>query len=76
MKCDLTDHEAVTNLLEKEKPDVIIHSAAERFPDVVENKYEETCLLNIKSSAHIANIAREIYYKLYFFLPASILSLS
>lgn len=61
VKCDLTDHEAVTSLLEKEKPDVIIHSAAERFPDVVEKKYEETCLLNIKSSAHIASVARKIY---------------
>ncbi|KAK4318418.1 hypothetical protein Pmani_010576 [Petrolisthes manimaculis] len=60
VKCDLTDHEAVTSLLEKVKPDVIIHSAAERFPDVVENKYEETRLLNIKTAAHIATVARRI----------------
>lgn len=59
IKCDLTDQEAVKNLIEKEKPNFIIHAAAERFPDVVEKKYEETRLLNIKTSGHIAAVARK-----------------
>ncbi|GAA5883707.1 hypothetical protein JCM1840_005566, partial [Sporobolomyces johnsonii] len=33
---DLTDETAVTALLEEYKPDVVIHCAAERRPDVVE----------------------------------------
>lgn len=59
IKCDLTDQEAVKNLIEKEKPNFIINAAAERFPDVVENKYEETRLLNINTAGHIAAIARK-----------------
>lgn len=59
IKCDLTDQEAVKDLVEREKPNFIIHAAAERFPDVVENKYEETRLLNIKTAGHIASVARK-----------------
>ncbi|KAG0714421.1 Methionine adenosyltransferase 2 subunit beta [Chionoecetes opilio] len=59
IKCDLTDQEAVRLLIEKEKPNFIIHTAAERFPDVVESKYEETRLLNIQTAAHIASVARK-----------------
>lgn len=60
IKCDLTDQEAVKDLIEKEKPNFIIHAAAERFPDVVEKKYEETRLLNIKTAGHIASVAHRI----------------
>lgn len=59
IKCDLTDLEAVKDLIEKEKPNFIIHAAAERFPDVVEKKYEKTRLLNIKTAGHIASVARK-----------------
>lgn len=64
IKCDLRNQESVSALIEKEKPDVIIHAAAERFPDVVENKYEETCLLNVKASGHIASLAKHCGSKL------------
>lgn len=60
VKCDLTDQEAVTLLMEKEKPDFIVHTAAERFPDVVERKYEETRLLNIRTAGHIASVAHRV----------------
>ncbi|KAK8734899.1 hypothetical protein OTU49_005720 [Cherax quadricarinatus] len=59
IKCNLTDSEAVSALIEKVKPDIIIHAAAERFPDVVEKKYKETQLLNVKASAHIASVAQQ-----------------
>ncbi|XP_045606288.1 methionine adenosyltransferase 2 subunit beta [Procambarus clarkii] len=59
IKCDLTNPEAVSTLINKEKPDFIIHAAAERFPDVVENKYEETLLLNVKASGHLSSLAHQ-----------------
>ncbi|XP_042223014.1 methionine adenosyltransferase 2 subunit beta-like [Homarus americanus] len=63
-RCDLTNEEDVSTLIKEEKPDVIIHAAAQRFPDIVENKYEETVLLNVKTSALIASIAHEIGCKM------------
>lgn len=59
IKCDLTDQVAVQDLIEKEKPNFIIHAAAERFPDVVESKYEETRHFNINTAGHIASVARK-----------------
>lgn len=57
MKCDLTDSSSVEALIEKEKPDFIIHAAAERAPDAVENRYEETRKLNVAASGHLAALA-------------------
>ena len=57
IKCDLTKYESISEILEEQKPDYIIHAAAERAPDRVENKPEETKLLNIIATSNIAKIA-------------------
>ncbi|KAK7060693.1 hypothetical protein SK128_017193 [Halocaridina rubra] len=58
VQCDITNTDAVRALVEKEKPTFIIHAAAERAPDAVENKYDETRRLNVASSGHLAAIAK------------------
>jgi len=58
IKCDLKDSKAVVALFEKEKPDIIIHAAAERSPDKVEADFEGTKKLNIDVSKHLATIAK------------------
>ncbi|XP_045124740.1 methionine adenosyltransferase 2 subunit beta-like isoform X2 [Portunus trituberculatus] len=64
IKCDLTDLEAVRLIIEKEKPNFIIHTAAQRFPDVVESQYEETRILNIRTAENIASVANQIKCKM------------
>ncbi|XP_047469523.1 methionine adenosyltransferase 2 subunit beta-like [Penaeus chinensis] len=64
VKCDLTDSSSVEVLIDKEKPDFIIHAAAERAPDAVENRYEETRKLNVAASGHLAAIAKRCGSKL------------
>ncbi|XP_042862640.1 methionine adenosyltransferase 2 subunit beta-like [Penaeus japonicus] len=64
VKCDLTDSSSVEALIEKEKPDFIIHAAAERAPDAVENRYEETRKLNVAASGHLAALAKRCGSKL------------
>ncbi|XP_063614051.1 methionine adenosyltransferase 2 subunit beta-like [Penaeus indicus] len=64
VKCDLTDSSSVEVLIEKEKPDFIIHAAAERAPDAVENRYEETRKLNVAASGHLAAVAKRCGSKL------------
>lgn len=56
MKVDLTDENALREVIEDFKPDVLIHSAAERRPDVVGNKVKETEALNVKSTENIAKL--------------------
>ncbi|XP_037782734.1 methionine adenosyltransferase 2 subunit beta-like [Penaeus monodon] len=64
VKCDLTDSSSVKALIDKEKPDFIIHAAAERAPDAVENRYEETRKLNVAASGHLAAVAKRCGSKL------------
>lgn len=54
VKLDLTDSEAVDAFLDSNKPDVIIHTAAERRPDVVENSPEASRVLNVDVPRHLA----------------------
>lgn len=56
-KLNLLDKDAVTNLLNTVCPDMIIHCAAERFPDKVEGDPQAAYDLNVGVSAHIADIA-------------------
>eukprot|EP00580_Thalassiosira_gravida_P017177 CAMPEP_0201657964 /NCGR_PEP_ID=MMETSP0494-20130426/1023_1 /ASSEMBLY_ACC=CAM_ASM_000839 /TAXON_ID=420259 /ORGANISM="Thalassiosira gravida, Strain GMp14c1" /LENGTH=576 /DNA_ID=CAMNT_0048134889 /DNA_START=8 /DNA_END=1738 /DNA_ORIENTATION=+ len=51
---NLLDAHATTELLEKHRPDVIVHCAAERFPDAFEKKLEESMKLNVESTQHLA----------------------
>ncbi|WP_286269141.1 dTDP-4-dehydrorhamnose reductase family protein [Thalassotalea hakodatensis] len=51
---DLQDQQAVANFIETHQPNVIIHAAAERKPDVCETNHEATLNLNVAASQHLA----------------------
>ncbi|GAA5939407.1 hypothetical protein JCM1841_006614 [Sporobolomyces salmonicolor] len=57
VKLDLTDEMAVKALLEQYKPEVVIHCAAERRPDAVEQNPEEAKKLNIGASALLSRLS-------------------
>lgn len=51
---DLADLEHLTDFLDSAKPEMIIHSAAERRPDVSQRDPEGTQRLNVGTTAGIA----------------------
>ncbi|CAN8006216.1 unnamed protein product [Ixodes hexagonus] len=57
LKADLTDVQDTTRIVRKYKPDVIVHSAAQRFPDKVENEYAASYELNVTASKNLAALA-------------------
>ncbi|XP_061596473.1 methionine adenosyltransferase 2 subunit beta isoform X2 [Cololabis saira] len=57
LRCDLTDEDAVRRLLHEYKPDVIVHCAAERRPDVVERHTEAAVSLNVHATSTLAKEA-------------------
>ncbi|EST07130.2 Phox homologous domain protein [Kalmanozyma brasiliensis GHG001] len=57
VKLDLTDVTAVESCLSDFEPDVIVHTAAERRPDVVENDPAASQAINVDAPASIATIA-------------------
>jgi len=59
-RLDLCQEESVRTYLAKCAPDVIIHSAAERFPDVCENDLEATTRLNVDATRVVAECARDL----------------
>ncbi|KAJ9088282.1 hypothetical protein DSO57_1024663 [Entomophthora muscae] len=56
-KVDLCDKEALSSLLDEVKPQVIIHCAAERRPDVAEKDTAGTLKLNVEVSENLASEA-------------------
>ena len=56
-KIDLTNSSEVQAVLQRERPDFVVHAAAQRAPDKVENEYENTRLLNISASKNLTEIA-------------------
>jgi dTDP-4-dehydrorhamnose reductase len=56
-RADLTDSDAVTRVLDRVKPDVIIHAAAEGRVDIVEARPDEYRPLNVRASADLAILA-------------------
>ncbi|KAF2368675.1 RmlD-like substrate binding domain [Trinorchestia longiramus] len=63
-KVDITNTSEVQAVLERERPDLVIHAAAERAPDKVENKYEETRNLNVTASKNLASLAQKVGSKI------------
>ncbi|CAL8401397.1 unnamed protein product [Boreogadus saida] len=57
LRCDLLDEEAVRSLLNQHTPDVIVHCAAERRPDVVERHPEAAENLNVHATGALAKEA-------------------
>ncbi|XP_033466432.1 methionine adenosyltransferase 2 subunit beta isoform X2 [Epinephelus lanceolatus] len=57
LRCDLTDEDAVRGLLHEYKPDVVVHCAAERRPDVVERHTDAAVNLNVHATSTLAKEA-------------------
>lgn len=55
-KLDLLDHDATTEFIQHHRPDIIIHCAAQRYPDAFESNLEESIQLNVDSTRHLARI--------------------
>lgn len=62
-KVDLCDPKQVENVLDEFQPQVVIHSAAERRPDVVEKKSDSALALNVSATESLATLCaqRKIY---------------
>ena len=56
-RCDLSDPEAIRAVFHKVQPHVIVHSAAERRPDVVEKSEASVRQLNVDATALLAELA-------------------
>lgn len=59
VKLDLTDLEATAAFIAKTKPQVLIHAAAQRFPDKVEKDFDAAQNLNVESTRVIAEAMSE-----------------
>ncbi|KAM7373795.1 hypothetical protein PAMP_006498 [Pampus punctatissimus] len=62
IRCDLTDEDTIKALLHEYNPDVIVHCAAERRPDVVERHTEAAVNLNVHATATLAKEAGSTDY--------------
>ncbi|ESP03650.1 hypothetical protein LOTGIDRAFT_171179 [Lottia gigantea] len=59
-KVDLTNFDEVKAVFDEFKPDVVIHSAAERRPDVVENQTDATKQINVDATKNICILADDM----------------
>ncbi|XP_056012642.1 methionine adenosyltransferase 2 subunit beta-like [Ostrea edulis] len=59
-KLDITDENQVKEVINTFRPSVIIHSAAERKPDAVENDPDGTKKLNLSATDYICQAAKSI----------------
>lgn len=50
----------ITNFIHQHQPNIVIHCAAQRFPDQAERHPEETIQLNVDSTIHLAKECRNI----------------
>ncbi|XP_071023118.1 methionine adenosyltransferase 2 subunit beta isoform X4 [Oncorhynchus clarkii lewisi] len=57
LRCNLTDEDAVRAVIQDFQPHVIVHCAAERRPDVVEQHTEAALNLNVHASGTLAKEA-------------------
>ncbi len=60
LKVDLTNAEAVRSAVFAFRPHVIVHSAAERRPEVVEKQKEKCAALNVDATKTIAESAAQV----------------
>lgn len=59
-RLDLLDTASVEELFAAEKPDVVIHAAAERRPDVSQADPDGTRQLNIDATGTVADAAKKV----------------
>lgn len=60
VRLNLLDREATSNFLAHQHPDIIIHAAAERRPDVSERDPDGTRALNVEATLAIAQSAHKL----------------
>jgi len=58
-KLDLTDGQALNEFIYSQQPDVILHCAAERRPDVSEQSPEAALALNLEATSTLAKAAKQ-----------------
>ncbi|KAI8140380.1 RmlD-like substrate binding domain-containing protein [Fennellomyces sp. T-0311] len=58
VKLDLTDNQAVEAFIKEQKPNVVVHCAAERRPDVAEKDHEGTLKLNVQVPRTLATLCK------------------
>lgn len=63
---DITDHEAISFMLEKVKPDIIFHGAAISATKACEDNPQLAYRVNVEASVNIAKIARKIGARMLF----------
>jgi len=63
-KIDLRDEQSVSKLIHDLKPDVFIHCAAERRPDVAERDPTGTEKLNVRVTEHLAELSNQFGFKM------------
>ncbi|KAG0150935.1 hypothetical protein CROQUDRAFT_651787 [Cronartium quercuum f. sp. fusiforme G11] len=63
-KLDLRDPAAVKQLVQDFKPDLVVHCAAERRPDVAEKDPEGVKKLNVEVSQRLADLSRQHQFRL------------
>ena len=59
MKCDLTAPGEFEAVLNQVCPQVVIHAAAQRFPDQVEKDFDSARKLNVETSGRLATACSE-----------------
>ena len=59
-KLNLINTESVSAFLKTIQPHIIIHSAAERRPDISQNDPEGTVALNVEATRHLAKLASQM----------------
>jgi dTDP-4-dehydrorhamnose reductase len=53
-KLNLLDHKATSSFLQTHRPDIIVHCAAERYPDAFEQNVEASFQLNVDATKFLA----------------------
>ncbi|MSR76853.1 MAG: dTDP-4-dehydrorhamnose reductase [Candidatus Omnitrophica bacterium] len=67
ISCDLTDENAVSTILLKEKPDWIFHTAAMTQVDLCETEREKALLQNVQVTESLVRLANQLQSYLVFF---------
>jgi S-adenosylmethionine synthetase len=64
VKCDLLDPNQLSSIFTTHNPDLVIHAAAERRPDVCSNSQDEATRLNVDVTSQIASLSKQFNAKL------------
>ena len=57
---NLLDYKTTSEYLNKYQPDIIVHCAAERYPDKFQSRLNESVKLNVESTRHLAQESKRL----------------